>query len=376
MLMKIIVGIATTLFLINLISCVHKTPPFVKDSIVQVWRPDSNGGAAVFEALGVAVGDGTTILTVINYEDYSPGEFTVISPKLGKSTATILSIDSRTGATLLKLNKGKLPAVATRDAATLSDSENLTLIVATGSDAAPLLAEVPVRKMALNRSTLIFYVFIPPSTPEIGYNGITTQGAVVTDASGAVLGLESVFDNRLVTRAGGPDTIAAIINIEIALQALSPDANNQPWANGPFIFAANMSGSMSGNFIGMVKNYNEIANSVTHVLSELGGQLSITDLPHNFISYAENNQVTTLSDGSLFTTVFPRPVALRDSAGTVLAHAKWVGIQWDRNGGKLNRVIYGSTAYNVQGSFAITGDVSSLAAAVRALLIDQNPYGP
>ena len=38
----------------------------VKNSIVQVWIGDNSGGTKTFESLGVPVGDGTTVLTVID----------------------------------------------------------------------------------------------------------------------------------------------------------------------------------------------------------------------------------------------------------------------------------------------------------------------
>jgi hypothetical protein len=62
----------------------------------------------------------------------------------------------------------------------------------------------------------------------------------------------------------------------------------------------------------------------------------------------------------LLTTIFPRPVNLCNTAGTVLAQAKWVGIQWDRSNGKLSRVVYGSKAYTIDGSFEIISDTSIL----------------
>jgi hypothetical protein len=39
---------------------------------VQVWIIDPSAGTKNFEALGVPVGDGTAILTIIDYEDYAP----------------------------------------------------------------------------------------------------------------------------------------------------------------------------------------------------------------------------------------------------------------------------------------------------------------
>ena len=73
--------------------------------------------------------------------------------------------------------------------------------------------------------------------------------------------------------------------------------------------------------------------------------------------------------------MFPRPVELRNSAGKVLAQAKWVSIQWGRNEGKPSRVVYGSVAYTVEGSFKITGAVSGLENSVRTMLNDPTPYG-
>jgi len=50
-------------------------------------------------------------------------------------------------------------------------------------------------------------------------------------------------------------------------------------------------------------------------------------------------------DGSLLTAVFPNPVNLRGTDGTVLAQAKWVSIQWGRSDSKPSFVVYGSIAY-------------------------------
>jgi hypothetical protein len=57
---------------------------------------------------------------------------------------------------------------------------------------------------------------------------------------------------------------------------------------------------------------------------------------------------------------FTYPVELHDTIGVLIANAKWVGIQWDRNDGKPNRIIYGSTPYIIDGSYSIEGDISSL----------------
>ena len=342
-----------------------------KNSIVQVWIPSSNGGADDFEALGVPVGDGTTMLTIINYEDYSPGEVKVISPENGTFTATIQAIDARTGATILKLDAGKLPPVTTRDPTTLLANEKLIVWGLDNSDTVPQATDIIGPAIAPGLSALDFGISLSPLVDKNGdYYGHWAQGAVVIDQSGKVLGLESIYTFGLVIRLGPANFIPPIISVDSAAELLSPTANEQPWANGPFLLSVN-----TGGYFGYNRDYLPIANAVTRVLNELGAQLPISDLPQDFLSYAYGNIATGSPDGFLLTMVFPRPVNLCNSAGTVLAQVKWVGIQWDRNEGGPNRVVYGSVTYNVEGSFEITGEISSLESAVQAMLSDPLPYG-
>jgi hypothetical protein len=346
-----------------------------KDSVVQVWVKDSSG-AKTLEALGVPVGDGTTILTIVNYEDYSPGEMEITTQNNGTFTATVQAIDARTGATLLKLASGKLPAVTTRDPATLKTNEPLIIWGQNHSDPIPESTDIIGPVTSPYSPVLAFNVALPESILNGGgWGGAQTQGAVVVDRSGKVLGLESIYTTRLIMRLGYPGYIPPIISIVSAAALLSTDANKQLWANGPLLFAANISASRSGNYDGIDRDYLPVANAITQVLNKLGGPLSISDLPQDFISYAIGNEATNSPDGSLLTTVFPRPVNLYNSAETLLTQAKWVGIQWDRNNGKPGRVVYGNAAYTVEGSFEITGDTSSLENAVKTMLNDPLPYG-
>jgi hypothetical protein len=331
----------------------------IKASIVQVWIGDDSGGTKTFEALGVPVGDGTTVLTVIDYEDFTPGEAEVRTQDNKTLSATIQAIDARTGATLLKLDSGKLTPVATRDPATLTVNESLTVWVQNNSN--PGLTSTDIEGYppsyfgpALYYDPLTFAVHLPDGV----YGGGVTQGGVVTDQKGEVLGLEGVYNYRLVIILGPIGRIPTIVSINSAAELLNPFANLQSWTNGPFLLNSNIrpredAGNNSETYIDY---YNLETNTITQILSELGGALSTNDLPQNFLSYVYSNDII----GCLLTTVFPKPVNLCSPDGTVLAQAKWVGIQWDRSNGQPSRVVYGSTAYIVAGSFEITGDTNIL----------------
>ena len=326
---------------------------------MQVWIIDPSTGSKNFEALGVPVGDGTTILTIIDYEDYTPanGDLEVTTQNNETFLASIQAIDARTGATILKLDSGSLQPVPTRDPSTLKTNEPLIVWVQINSNPVPEATNViGGPDTSPNSVPLYFGVHLPDGI----YSGGVTQGAVVTDQNGKVLGLEGVYDYRLVILLGPIGRIPPIISIDNAAELLSPFANLQPWANGPYLFTSNVIGNYIGNYDENGSDYPALANAITQVLNELGASLSTSDLPQNFLSYTWSNAIPQSSDGDLLTTVFPRLVNLCNSAGTVLAQAKWVGIQWNRSNGKPSRVVYGSTAYTVDGSFEIIGDTSIL----------------
>ena len=341
------------------------SPPFESTihSVVQVWIIDPSTGSKNFEALGVPVGDGTTILTIIDYEDYTPANVDLEVTTQNNETflASIQAIDARTGATILKLDSGSLQPVPTRDPSTLKTNEPLIVWVQNNSNPVPEPTNVIEGPNTSNSVPLYFGVYLPDGV----YSGGVTQGAVVTDQNGKVLGLEGVYNYRLVIILGPIGRIPPIISIDSAAELLSPFANLQPWVNGPYLFTSNVVGNYIGNYDENGSDYPALANAITQVLNELGGSLSTSDLPRNFLSYTWSNAIPQSSDGHLLTTVFPRLVNLYNSAGTVLAQAKWVGIQWNRSNGKPSRVVYGSTAYTIDGSFEIIGDTSILGSVLQ-----------
>jgi hypothetical protein len=81
-------------------------------------------------------------------------------------------------------------------------------------------------------------------------------------------------------------------------------------------------------------------------------------------------------DGTLLVVVYPRPMELKTVDGKLVGQAKWVGIQWDRNGGQSNRLIYGEIPYTIKGGFEIVGDLTNLQQSVPQINIPGNPWVP
>lgn len=73
-------------------------------------------------------------------------------------------------------------------------------------------------------------------------------------------------------------------------------------------------------------------------------------------------------DGKLLVVTFPYSLELQNSSGNRLAKTKWVGIHWDRSEGKPDRLLYGSSAYVVEGASSIQGDLSNLIQILQPVL--------
>ena len=58
---------------------------------------------------------------------------------------------------------------------------------------------------------------------------------------------------------------------------------------------------------------------------------------------------------------------LTSAAGTMLAQAKWVSIQWDRADGKSNLLFYGSGRLDLEGGFQLPDDLSDLLSIIDPL---------
>ena len=95
--------------------------------------------------------------------------------------------------------------------------------------------------------------------------------------------------------------------------------------------------------------------------------LPFTDLPE-----LSRGFYLELEDGIMLVTAFTFPVELYSSDGSLLAEARWVGIQWDRDEDKPNRLLYGGSPYEVEGAVSIDGDMGELLQVIQPV-IDELP---
>jgi hypothetical protein len=325
----------------------------IDDSIVQVWEPAGTvGGEASLISFGVAVGDGSQVLTVLNYEYFTPGSLEVGLPGQVKYAASIEAIDPRTSATLLRVEGTMLRAATIGEPDALKPESEVIVYGWTAPDYSTIKSErVPFPGYGNG-----FFM-------EVGEGYIASDGSMVTDEQGRVIGLIGTFYNAFVFRPGGPGMTAPIINIQSALGLLSPDAVNQPWADGPAFSLITTKDSVTGHTSAEppLTKYSEMTAAIQSLLATMSEPLPANELPGYYRGFSWGGPESV--DGTLLSVVYPRPVELRNTGGQVVAEAKWVGIQWGRSEGKPNRLFYGHIESGnaiAEGGFTLNGDITEL----------------
>jgi hypothetical protein len=350
-----------TLPLVSFISFSCTSTSGIDDSIVQIWDPAGGitGGPALI-AFGITAGDGSQALTVLDYEDYSPGELEV---KINKHTykGVVQAIDPRTSATLLNIEGLKMLPAPVADSSMISSTQKIIIRGWLGDKLKKEQAEIT---QIPSVTELHFNVSLTQEEVEKEGWGVFFMGTPVTDENDRVLGLVTPFYNKLVFHSIPLGWIPPVVCINSAMELLNPDAAVRPWVDGPVLTTLTVKNRTYGynsGILSYVSDYPAMTAAIRELLQTLGEPLAYGELPENY-----NKLVWPEStDGTFLTMVYARPVELKNTNDDLLAKAKWVGIQWDRSEGRPNRLMYGwvdkiSSEYHVQGGFALKGDITGL----------------
>jgi hypothetical protein len=315
--------------------------------VVQVHLPvNIIGDNYIFESVGIVLGDGSQIVTIINYESYNPGTVKVIAPQKGVFTASIQTIDTRTGLTLLKLNDATLPSASIGDTSIINKGKKVDIRAWDNDNSVFRTRRGIVVNVSSSNSTFAFDISL--DNRGIGWTG--GQGALVTDLEGNILGIEGIYSYRINERFQGQGRyIPPIIKIERALELTNCDDGRYMDSFGPMFFAykiAQETGYMYGDFNGLVFNYSAIAGLIDTIVSNPGKPVDFSDLP------VDIGTISPAIDGSVFIAVYPEGTNIHTLEGTMLPRIKWAGIQWKRDD-KQQRMFVGTDTYQITECFEI-----------------------
>jgi hypothetical protein len=328
----------------------------VEKSMVAVWVNDAASGTQDQPlAYGLVVGDGTQILTVINYQADIPDTLYVGVPGKTRYPVSIQAVDPRKSMTLLKMEKKVFPPAA--------------IPVSTGYVAGTevIVHGWPAGDYAAieTRRAVFLYSYTGNLLDEWAY--IDAPGAVVTGQNGDVVGLlgtSYAFPFHIMLGPAGA-LYGGIVEIQDAMKVMSPDYDIQKLAGKPVYALLWDNDSINGRKSDLLPagKYNDLAAALQPLLNTMAAPLdhNIEPIP---VYYRElGNPSPGRLDGPIMTAVFAHPVELKNRNGDVLAKAKWLGIEWERGGTKTKLLFYGHFNFNeavVDGGFSFDGDITEL----------------
>jgi hypothetical protein len=348
------IGIGLTLLVLalGLGSCTYSAP--VEKSMVAVWASDNQTDTPEEPmAYGLVVGDGTQIITAINYEQDISQTLYIGKPGEKLYPVAIQAIDRKNNVTLLKMEKRVFPPA---DIPKTGDYAWGTKAVIHGWSLADVnkMERREVAFSARNSSNMI--------SGEGPYNDM--PGAAVTDSNGdivGILGYSYTLNYPFSIILGGPGLTGPIVDINDALEILSPDFVGQEWTKQPvFSFITTINEGKAGKpFLPADNKYSQISDYLLSIFETMGRPLVANELPTDYLNFSFS--VPENINSTLFTAVYPQPVDLADGSGRVVAQVRWVGIQMNRSDAQPNRLFYGySGAFTIDGGFIIDGDISTL----------------
>jgi len=343
----------------------------IDDYVVQIWQPGTvSGEPEILLAFGIVVDDGNHVLTVLDYERDTPDKLLVISPEYGMFDASIQAIDYRTSATLLQLQDANLLPAEIGDTSSLAS--NQSIYIRGWVDGTNRYMKSPANAhFSDNVAPLFFSISVPQEAATRGESWVVDKsGAVITDKDGKAIGLLGRYQTKLIIVLG-PIGYASlpfplVINIDTALALLTDTSHSIGPAVSVILTESGSTDVVPGDYPRLpVNDIENLDTTLMGLLGELGETLPLDDMEQ----YSSGLPMRFHpEEGITLAAAFTYPVELHDSDNNLLASAKWIGIQWDRSEGKPNRLIYGNTAYVVEGAYSIEGDISGLIQLLEPVL--------
>lgn len=328
-------------------------PEFPMSSIVQIWESEE------LIATGIVVGNGSQVLTILNYEVDTPDSLnlSVKVPGGDEYEATVQVIDSRTSATLLSVEGLSLPIATTGNIQDLLPEQQLFIHEwYIWGDLTAFRGTRVIYSTNQDHLPLTFRVHYPPEDfPDPDYVHGFTQGAIVIDESGGILGLVGTDFDTIFPHPTPFGFIPGVVNIDSALELLSPDAIHQPWANGPLTYA--FATSFVTHFhSGSFPEYESITANLQELLGKMGEPMPSAELPQDFYEILRRD---TLPTEYALTIVYASPIDLRNTDGAVVAQAKWVSFLYNTEE-KPFTLLYGSGRLVIDGGFTLLSDLDDI----------------
>jgi hypothetical protein len=326
----------------------------VSRSVVKVMLQSIGTNLVGQGSLGVVVKDGSHVLTLIDYENYLPASMSVETMDGKAYSASVQSVDPRSGLTYLKLDGNtNLKAIAMGD----SPKEGETVrFWESDSQGKMTLTSLKVNSKQTTES--LFFSL----AGDFAAGPVLQAGTPVINSNNQLLGLAMPTHNRLAVMTALPNPLIA--SITGANLLLSGDIDSQTWSHGPVLTSFAGQGHVFGYASGILtspSDYDQMTAVLTNLMENLGQPITTDDLDLTNMGWYSS------FDGTILVCVFPTEYNLKNFQVDTLGVARWVGLQWGRSEEKPNRLVYGEVPYIIEGGYELPQDLSMLQGSLSSV---------
>jgi hypothetical protein len=332
-------------------------------SMVQVWNPE------IMIGTGCAVLDGTRVVTVLDYRKGVPDNLTVIDFNGATHPASLQTYDPRNGATVLKLEDGKLPAALFETSMETLEIDQV-IQVYDWMQLGITVARLPdnwyfnTPPIGVYSARVSHDIFGSPKRFQFrwdvdsSYNNFArfwfTAGEPVSSLKAVIWGLVGNDYWGILSPDIEPQKNPIVISSLDFSYLLSTDNNGQPVVSGPVGFNIATPDRVE-TYTDVPRYYDEVSGELQTIFTRLGEAIPSASVKTYCSDFPYHP-----SSGHCLMAQYAVPVQLRSEKGDNAISAKWIYVYWGTGAGHTDCIFYGNEPNVVDGGFTLNYDFSEL----------------
>lgn len=345
--MLLIAAVITSLLTIPL-SCSDHTES-MSDSLIQVKMLSYETGELETASYGAVFHDKYHALTVIDYERYNPESIVIITSDNYTYEVSLEAVDSLSGLAILKTQQAvNVPAIPVGSLPEEGDT-----VLGWEPDKERRLISYSLNVTSPIYDSLVFQLDTHPLR-----GPVFSTGSMITGKNGKLIGLVMPWGKGIYTAIPRP----FVASVAETPKVSSGEYEWEARIDGPVSISFGYNRNDYTRFIRSLTDYEKLSDMLAEITSTMGEPAAATGIDFNSWGwdYPRNSYVLLC--------LYPGLIELRDKEGRMLAQARWIAIEWNRDDDQHDRLLYGTVPYVIKGAFELSADLTDLEEFLTGIL--------
>lgn len=321
----------------------------VSDSLIQVKMVSYETGNFETASYGAVFYDKYHALTVIDYERYNPESIVIVTGDNSMYEVSLEAVDSLSGLAVLKTQiPMNVPAITIGSLPEEGDT-----VLAWEPDKEDRLVSYSLNVTSPFYDSLVFQLDTHPLR-----GPVFSTGSMITGKNGKLIGLVMPLEKGIYTAIPRP-FVAGVAEIP---KVLSGEYEREARIDGPVRVDFGSRGRDFSRFLRSLVDYEKLSEILSEITSNLGEPAAATGIDFNGWNWYYPR------DSAVLLSLYPDLIELKDTDGRMLAQARWIAIEWNRDDDQPDRLLYGTVPYTIQGAFELSANLTGFKELLSGIL--------